>query len=859
MALTYQESVEQTITAGEQIHQIVNGTATTEVTVEDGSKVPSIRKALLDNFYFKDPIAWQVGQTENVFNQIRQFTDGSWWYAPSATASNPISMGSTPVGDPLWMIYDFDAIGKLNPQIREALRRSYAEAGYNLVDGSFEAGGTLASESDVLIKEGTGVVYSWDGAVSGSGKVVPPNSTPETTGGVSAGAWVNRTDATLRSQLISNNQIPVTVSQFGGNSGFSNDSSDALIAFINAINSGAHEGSEFLIDGLYRTTKPLPTITKPCSISGVIPANSAILFDNLTDGLKIDLSSILPNTVHSLIQNFAILTNKTLAGTGLHYIGNSGANQNQTVKLQIDSMRFDSLDRFIGKAAYSEWQIGIHLGVEGSIVKPSAVRINNTSVHGSDANANWATLTTGKTCGVVVDYATDIIITNSRFILLSDHGVLIRGQSEGSIIENSQMVAVPYGITYSGTVNPANNHCIVNSHISPYVSGITFTDPVGDINLSTPIANYINNVFILERGDTKDKGVQFTGVDAGVRFSKFSNVTVWANSKTAGIHTKIGFRIARGGNTLANCHSHNMSYSLEIFQINPAYSYGVDLNNFYNDGSILGFLSPASVGLPNGAARGTGIGDAYNSCTMWENQFSLIYSTGINMFDITPNVISHKATTGATTNYRHIPSNEGYPTGANLIGIGGDAVTANRGNWILRSSLVQLSGTLSPEGTNTTGTIGTPGTPWAGGYSNTAFVITSDERAKTVPEEITDAMLDAAAEVDWCMFQYLDRVEEKGADNARWHFGAIAQRFVEAFERHGLDPYRFAFICYDEWGAEAEVIGEDGEVITPSVEAGSRYGIRYEQAIILKQKQVERDHKRQLDSLLSRIEALENK
>ena len=49
---TYSEAVEQTITAGEQIHQIVNGTATTEVTVEDGSKVPSIRKTLLDNFYF---------------------------------------------------------------------------------------------------------------------------------------------------------------------------------------------------------------------------------------------------------------------------------------------------------------------------------------------------------------------------------------------------------------------------------------------------------------------------------------------------------------------------------------------------------------------------------------------------------------------------------------------------------------------------------------------------------------------------------------------------------------------------------------------------------------------------------------
>lgn len=157
---TYSEAVEQTITAGEQIHQIVNGTATTEVTVEDGSKVPSIRKALLDNFYFKDPIVWQVGQTEKVFNQLRKFTDGSWWYAPSATASNPISMGSTPIGDVLWKIYDFDAIGKLTPQLREVLRRSYAEAGYNLVDGSFEAGGTLVNANDVLMQERTGKAFS---------------------------------------------------------------------------------------------------------------------------------------------------------------------------------------------------------------------------------------------------------------------------------------------------------------------------------------------------------------------------------------------------------------------------------------------------------------------------------------------------------------------------------------------------------------------------------------------------------------------------------------------------------------------------------------------------------------------------
>ena len=36
-------------------------------------------------------------------------------------------------------------------------------------------------------------------------------------------------------------------------------------------------------------------------------------------------------------------------------------------------------------------------------------------------------------------------------------------------------------------------------------------------------------------------------------------------------------------------------------------------------------------------------------------------------------------------------------------------------------------------------------------------------------------------------------------------------------------------------------------------------GISYDQAIILKQKQIERDHKRQIDALESRLAALESK
>lgn len=48
-------------------------------------------------------------------------------------------------------------------QLLEALRRSYAEAGYNLVDGSFEERGTLASATSVLLHEASGKAYSGAG------------------------------------------------------------------------------------------------------------------------------------------------------------------------------------------------------------------------------------------------------------------------------------------------------------------------------------------------------------------------------------------------------------------------------------------------------------------------------------------------------------------------------------------------------------------------------------------------------------------------------------------------------------------------------------------------------------------------
>lgn len=65
---------------------------------------------------------------------------------------------------------------------------------------SFEAGATISSRNQALHYLADNNYYRWDGALT-SPKVVGAGSTPASSGGVGAGAWVNVTDNTLRSQL----------------------------------------------------------------------------------------------------------------------------------------------------------------------------------------------------------------------------------------------------------------------------------------------------------------------------------------------------------------------------------------------------------------------------------------------------------------------------------------------------------------------------------------------------------------------------------------------------------------------------------------------------------------------------------
>lgn len=110
----FEQAVDQVIEDSERLHKVVNGSAIDTVIVEDGSTIPTLRKALLDNVYFKTPPQpWAAGTQATVFNQLYSFTSSAgtfWWYAPGASPSTPVTLPADPSTSTAWRVYNYSVV-----------------------------------------------------------------------------------------------------------------------------------------------------------------------------------------------------------------------------------------------------------------------------------------------------------------------------------------------------------------------------------------------------------------------------------------------------------------------------------------------------------------------------------------------------------------------------------------------------------------------------------------------------------------------------------------------------------------------------------------------------------------------------
>lgn len=106
----FETAIDQVVEDSERLHKIINGSSSETVIVEDGSTIPTVRKALLDNVYFKTPPQpWIAGTQATVFNQLYSFTSSAgtfWWYAPGASPATPVTLPVNPSTSAAWKVYN---------------------------------------------------------------------------------------------------------------------------------------------------------------------------------------------------------------------------------------------------------------------------------------------------------------------------------------------------------------------------------------------------------------------------------------------------------------------------------------------------------------------------------------------------------------------------------------------------------------------------------------------------------------------------------------------------------------------------------------------------------------------------------
>lgn len=157
-------------------------------------------------------------------------------------------------------------------------------SGWFPVAGSFTDGGTIAARNQVLFNDEDSSFYSWSGTLP---KAVPVASTPASTGGISANAWVNRGDAALASALaagtayVGGGKATVTVNSIKSLGSISSPQPDVTYNVTGFYANATVGGGGFIWDA-----------TRPYSDhnGGTIIAPPAIA---AWDGTQADIASIL--------------------------------------------------------------------------------------------------------------------------------------------------------------------------------------------------------------------------------------------------------------------------------------------------------------------------------------------------------------------------------------------------------------------------------------------------------------------------------------------------------------------------------------------------------------------------------------
>lgn len=121
---------------------------------------------------------------------------------------------------------------------------------------------------------------------------------------------------------------------------------------------------------------------------------------------------------------------------------------------------------------------------------------------------------------------------------------------------------------------------------------------------------------------------------------------------------------------------------------------------------------------------------------------------------------------------------------------------------------------------------------WLAVYSNNGTIQTSDAREKTAVTPPTDAEINVGVSALAALGKY-QWLKDLDSGVAQYHFGLTAQALVQMFIDEGLDPDLYALIQHDALPATPPILDTEGNEIEPGKPAGDRYGLSYDELLIL--------------------------
>ncbi len=683
---------------------------------------------------------------------------------------------------------------------------------------SFEKGYNVTTWSEVLLWEEDGDYYRWDGTLP---KNVPAGSTPETSGGIGLGAWVSVGDAALRSQ-ISNPEGAILypelqmarwrdegdVRGWGAKGDGVTDSTENIAASLNSQKAVVASEGVFSSSGIN---------SNYCNLDG---RGSGVLSHRSSTGNYL----VFNNPRTGRLSNITVESNKATDTTQGQQVSLAGGSD-----VTVSDVNFSNVKG-----------TGFSLIAYPNDAPPDGLMIKG--IRGS-----YSGYATNKAAGcVLADSSVNSLIDNVIAKNYPQFGAVeLKGTASYNIVSNV-IGADCQHVTYNGTeglIAPSNNiikGVIANNpKYAAVVAGKGNTNLISDVlvDYSTSDARQAHGITV-EGSDNVINNVLMSGCDG-------------TNSLGQGQTATIARFIGTANNNYASVFPSYSATGVITFESGSTRNF-VEVkhpgrrNDLLSSASTIDGAATIDGTSNSNVVHAPALGQYIGSMSgrfEWRIKAMSLPSGVLTSADkyrmLGDGAVSLAVGGGASSQVRLFTSDGIYRT-----------VSLTNGNVRLPTSstgYLQLGpDAMTPDSTNTYA-LGSASRAWSGGFTQSAFTVVSDARDKTEPLNISDALLDAWSEVDFVQFQYLDRIEEKGADSARWHFGIIAQRAKEAFERHGIDAHRYGFLCFDSWD---DVYEEDAngsrKLITP---AGSRYGIRYEEVLILEAALMRRTIKRMQEAL----------